>query len=138
MQLEILKKGQGAWARIAAYVCCAILVAFGAIQFFATFNQLDSAVWVKGLPLLGDVNLWKTLAIVVFLLGLLAVHLVLNRPRMVDTLIDTESEMRKVSWPSRREVKSATIVVVVVTVVLGMSLYGFDWALRRIFHLIFH
>ena len=98
----------------------------------------DAAYTLVQVALNDLIMLFAFAPIVVFLLGLLAVHLVLNRPRMVDTLIDTESEMRKVSWPSRREVKSATIVVVVVTVVLGLSLYGFDWALRRIFHLIFH
>ncbi len=137
MQLEILKKGQGTWARVAAYVFCGALVLFGAVRFFATFNDPGVTPLVRGLPLLGDVNWFKVAAVVVFLLGMLAVHLMLNRPRAVDALIDTEGELRKVSWPSRREVKSATIVVAVVTVVLGMSLYGFDWALQRVLHLFF-
>lgn len=137
MQLEIQKKGQGTWARGSAYGLIAILVVFGAIQLFATINVPGAHVWASGVPILGDITPYKVIAFVVFLLGLLAVHLVLNRAKVVDVLIDTESEMRKVSWPSRREVKSATIVVAVVTIVLGLSLYGFDAVLRRIFHLIF-
>lgn len=137
MQLEILKKGQGAWARGSAYALVGILVLFGAVQLYATINVPGAHVWASGVPLLGDVTPYKVAAFVAFLLGLLAMHLVLNRTKVVDVLIDTESEMRKVSWPSRREIKSATIVVTIVTIVLGLSLYGFDWALRRVFHLIF-
>ncbi len=132
MNLEIYKKGQGRYARRAAYLLGGVLIFFGAYRFFATFNSVGRHVWVADLPLIGDVTLYKVEAFVVFALGLLGLHLVLNRPATADLLIDTEQEMRKVSWPSRTEVWSATKVVVLVTFVTGLALYGFDFVLRQI------
>src|SRR5262245_62926045 len=119
MGLEIVKKGQGKLVRWAAYIMGALLVGFGAIRFYASINRpwtnaeeasgVEKLFHVPGLPIVGDLSIYKILAIVVGLLGVLAVHLFLNRPQTVDLLIDTEQEMRKVSWPSRTEVQNATI-----------------------------
>ena len=137
MSLELLKKGQGVIARSTAYAIGAAIVGFGAYRFFATFNQRDSEVFAKDLPLLGDVNLWKVLAIAVGVGGFLLLHLVLNRPKPVDAMIETEQEMRKVSWPTLPEVWNATLVVVLVTVVLAGTMYSFDFVLARLFKLVF-
>ena len=40
-------------------------------------------------------------------------------------------ELRKVAWPSRREVVSYTITVLVVTAVLTLIVWGMDWVLRN-------
>jgi preprotein translocase subunit SecE len=42
------------------------------------------------------------------------------------------SELKKVTWPSRQEVISTTIVVIVTTVFFGFYLYGIDLALTQI------
>ena len=78
-----------------------------------------------------------TIALGVFMGGMLLVHLFLNKPASTELLIATEQEMRKVSWPSWPEVKSASLVVVVVTFVFGMSLFAFDKALQGLFSFIF-
>ena len=137
MSLEIYKKGQGKYARGSAYLLCGLLILFGAIRLHATFNVPGEHVWVADVPIIGSITLYKVVATLAFLGGMLALHLVLNRPKSTDLLIDTEQEMRKVSWPSRAEVKSATIVVVVVTFVMGLSLFGFDELLRRLFRLVY-
>jgi preprotein translocase SecE subunit len=137
MSLEIYKKGQGKTARLTAYVLLGLLVLFGAYRLHATFNRPGEGVLVEGLPLLGALTLMKVFAALAFLGGMLALHVVLNRAAVTDLLIDTEQEMRKVSWPSWAEVKSATLVVVLVTFVMGMMLFGFDWLLQRLFRLIF-
>ena len=45
--------------------------------------------------------------------------------------MDIISELRKVTWPSRREVMNLTVVVLVVSLLLGMLLgladLGFGW-----------
>lgn len=143
MSLEIYKKGQGSRARVSAYVLVGILVAFGAYACHGEFNTVGRGVGLpiadglSNLPLIGALTWMKIIALVVFLGGLLTMHLVLNGPKMADLLIDTEQEMRKVSWPSWSEVKSASLVVVAVTFVFGMALYGFDYALQGLFSLIF-
>jgi len=130
MNLEVYKKGQGRLARRTAYVLCGLLVAFGAYRFYATFNEIGRFVWVEKVPLVGEITLYNVLAFVVFALGMLCLHLFLNSARQADLLIDTEQEMRKVTWPSRPEVWSATRVVVLVTFLMGMVLYGFDYVLH--------
>jgi preprotein translocase SecE subunit len=137
MRLEIHKKGQGTAARATAYAISAGLVVFGAYRFFATFNQRDAQVFAKDVPLVGDVTIWKVVAIALGVAGLVAVHLVLNRPKPVDAMIETEQELRKVSWPTLPEVWNATLVVVLVTAVLAGIMYGFDLVLLRLFRLVF-
>lgn len=138
MSLEIYRKGQGSVARWIAYGIAGALVVFGAFRLYANINRPGRFVWVEDLPLLGSLSLFKVVAVAVCLLGFLAVHWALNRPKTTDLLIDTETEMRKVSWPSRAEVKNATIVVVVVTCILGIALFAFDWMLQQFFNLIFN
>jgi preprotein translocase SecE subunit len=130
MNLEVYKKGQGRLARRTAYVLGAALVAFGAYRFYATFNEIGRFVWVEKVPLVGEITLYNVLAFVVFGLGILCLHLFLNAEKRADLLIDTEQELRKVTWPSRSEVWSATRVVVIVTFLMGMVLYGFDFVLH--------
>lgn len=137
MSLEIYKKGQGKVARACAYALVGVLVAFGAWRFHAAFNVPGEGVLIEKLPIIGSLTILKIGALFVFLVGLLLTHLVLNRAKVADLLIDTEQEMRKVSWPSWPEVKSATLVVVVVTFVMGMALFGFDRALQGLFSFIF-
>ena len=136
MNLEIYKKGQGKYARGSAYLLGGLLILFGAVRLHATFNVPGQHVWVTDLPIIGSITLYKVISAAVFLGGMLALHLVLNGNKTADLLIDTEQEMRKVSWPSRKEVQSATMVVVVVTFIMGMALFGFDEVLQRVFRLI--
>lgn len=136
MKLDILKKGQGLHARRIAYFLGGALVLFGAIRFYATFNVPNQHVFVKDVPLIGSITLYNVLAILVFFVGMLVLHLFLNREKHVDLLIETEQEMKKVSWPSWAEVKSASIVVIVVTLVMALLLFGFDWLLQRVFGLV--
>ena len=40
---------------------------------------------------------------------------------------EVRSEMRKVAWPSRREVINSTIVVLICIVVMTSLIFGFDY-----------
>jgi preprotein translocase subunit SecE len=46
-------------------------------------------------------------------------------------LREVRSELRKVAWPSRREVASYTVVVLVTTLVLTTIVWGMDEVIRR-------
>jgi preprotein translocase SecE subunit len=50
-----------------------------------------------------------------------------------DFLIATDGEMKKVNWTSRREIISATKVVIVVTLLMGFILFGVDYAFMQFF-----
>ncbi len=56
--------------------------------------------------------------------------------KWIDLLIDTEGELRKVSWPTRDDLVNSTTAVLVSLVLLGMFLVGMDylvsWVMSRI------
>ena len=111
MGLELYKAGQGKYARGIAYLLGAGLIVFGGIRLYATIN-VPGREWVKDVPLIGHVSIYNTIALGVVLVGMLLLHLVLNRPNAVDALIDTEQEMKKVTWPTFDDSKKASLVVI--------------------------
>ncbi len=51
---------------------------------------------------------------------------------------DTMGELRKVSWPTRREAQSLTVVVVIVMAVMAAILGSLDVGFYRFFELIWN
>ncbi len=47
--------------------------------------------------------------------------------KWIDLLIDTEGELRKVSWPTRDDLVNSTTAVLVSIVLLGVFLVGMDY-----------
>jgi len=45
---------------------------------------------------------------------------------LVDLLVDTQTELVKVSWPTREELRSSTTVVLVCILILSVFLYAVD------------
>jgi preprotein translocase SecE subunit len=136
MAFELYKKGQGMVARLAAFGAVGLLVVFGAYRFFAVFNR-PKPVLVENVPVVGDLTIWKVIAFVIAAVGLLGTWWFLNRPKNAELLIETEQEMRKVSWPTLPEVWNATVIVAMVTVTLALTMFGLDELLRRMLFLIF-
>jgi preprotein translocase subunit SecE len=52
-------------------------------------------------------------------------------------LAEVRNEMRRVTWPSRREVYATTLVVLLTAGFFGLYLWGLDLALDRIVRWIF-
>lgn len=50
----------------------------------------------------------------------------LQAEKIADFLIDTEGEMRKVSWPARKEFVGASMVVLFLTISVALFLWGVD------------
>ena len=52
-------------------------------------------------------------------------------------LTEVRNEMRRVTWPSRKEVYATTIVVIITSAFFGLYLFGldilFNWAINWIF-----
>ena len=79
---------------------------------------------------------WLFLCLVlVGLSGLLAFAL-LNRPRWADFLISVQAEIDKVTWPSKAEVRKATVVVLILLVSMAVVIFLFDviwqWVFKTI------
>jgi preprotein translocase subunit SecE len=129
---EIYKRGQGKYTRIVT-VAGAMLV--GVIGAYVLSDTLTASL---GGVKLGEADIGLYLAfgiptLIVLVLGAIMFWLV-NRPSSADFLIATESEMKKVSWSSRKEVVGSTKVVIVTTFMLAGILYGVDVLFVLLFH----
>jgi preprotein translocase subunit SecE len=117
---SIYKPSQGKYVRWGTVAGAAIIIFTGAMwigqQVFAGYGVAGQAI---------AVSVW------VVLLGLLTFWVV-NNARLAEFMIMTESEMRKVTWPSRREVINSTKVVVVLTLLLATILWLVDIAFLKL------
>jgi preprotein translocase subunit SecE len=52
-------------------------------------------------------------------------------------LREVRTEMEKVSWPGRDEVRAATIVIIVLVIMLAMFIGGVDFVVSRVLGLFF-
>ena len=50
---------------------------------------------------------------------------------------EVRNEMRRVTWPSRREVYATTVVVILVSAFFGLYLWGLDLAIDKVVRGIF-
>ncbi len=74
------------------------------------------------------------LSTVIALLLTVAVAMVSWRvPTVYDFCIETVAETRKVVWPTKKETRDHTVVVVVVSILIALMLWGFDQVWKRLF-----
>jgi len=83
-----------------------------------------------------DLTIRAVLAVVILLGFGLLLWWLLNKPNIVDFLIATEQEMKKVAWPTRRDLVTFTLVVIAGTLLMALLLWivdiGFLWFFREI------
>ena len=132
------KKDQGRLARMTAFWSGTIFLFYGCVSLkreLTGLTLLDLAQPIGGfeIPILGlELSPALLIATLVFLGGTFLFNRWLERPKQADTLIDTESEMKKVTWPSLSETMSNAITVVMTVVILMAILAFFDFALGNI------
>jgi preprotein translocase subunit SecE len=120
----IHKKGQGYWTRIGT-VAGASLLAILTAQFLYTNLKVYASVKTA---LIGTGVFLAVFALLVFRL--------INRPKVVDFLIATDSEMKKVNWTTRAELIGSTKVVIIFMLLIGVLLFAFDTFFGYFFYLI--
>ena len=54
-----------------------------------------------------------------------------------DFFRDTNSEMKKVTWPARPEVVGTTVVVIISTLIFAVYLWGCDWIFFKAINFLF-
>jgi len=69
--------------------------------------------------------------------SVVGVYILVNRPRVAGFLVEVEGELRKVSWPTRREVWGSTLVVLILMLVLSAYIFLVDFVLANIFRGLF-
>jgi preprotein translocase subunit SecE len=52
-------------------------------------------------------------------------------------LIEVRNELKRVTWPSSKEVYATTFVVILVSIVFGLYLFGVDYLLNSLVSVIF-
>jgi preprotein translocase subunit SecE len=127
MTFEIYKRGQGNAARLVTGLGSLAVAGFGC---WALRNYLATDTKWHGLD---PAMLVGFTAFVVCTAAI--AWLVLMTHGIVDFLILTEAELRKVSWPTKRDLYQQTVVVIVVSVMLGIMILVVDLMLSNILHL---
>jgi preprotein translocase subunit SecE len=51
-----------------------------------------------------------------------------KRPGVGEYLGEVRSEMRKVAWPTRKEVANSTVIVLIAVIVMGALIFLFDYS----------
>ena len=142
--METYKAGQGSLARLISWVSMLAALGLGCAELYSwiqnprTDTALLPGALFEDLPFFGTRFSWKfLLCTVIFFAGLWLIRRIMSRRDAVDALIETEQELRKVSWPTRDESINATGVVVLVSLLLTGTLFTFDLIFNRMFGLIF-
>ena len=124
---------------MAVFWSLAVLMYYGASslrQVLASqFKTLDDPL-IASFPKLPVVGVQLSgaflIGVVVFAGGMILIQRWQDRPKTADLLIETETELRKVTWPTSQEVINASLVVVVCVVALMGFLAGTDWVLAQV------
>jgi preprotein translocase SecE subunit len=133
------KPDQGRLTRLAAFWALALLFFYGVTSGYQTLT--GNLAWsarplFEGMPRIPVLGLRLNPALLIAVVALAAVWYALyrwlNTPKIADLLIDTESEMRKVTWPSFSEAVNSSVVVIVCVVFLMGFLAGADWVLGQV------
>jgi preprotein translocase SecE subunit len=127
---------QGRHVRMAAFWSVVFFLVFGCRFLHDVLIQWASLREPLGgirIPVVA-VNLSPAFLVsfLVFLAGLVVIQRWQQRPKVADLLIDTEAELKKVTWPSGTDVWNASMVVIASVVLLGAFLALADIFLFRL------
>jgi preprotein translocase SecE subunit len=140
MKFDAYKPGQGRLSRGIAAGGAGVLLLYGcyrAYWFLHSYVWAGTAMGGMEVPGIGTPLSPGLLITVALVLGsAYFVYYALNRPDLADLLIETESEMRKVTWPTLEEAKNSSLVVVVCVVVMALLITVFDMSLHWVFRLV--
>ena len=143
------KSDQGRYARMFAFWSIGILMIYGASVLAPWLRGKENLFPVEGgtnwfsqnllgrpdgrVPIIGFYLYYANLLVLgLVLLFLWWWHRFLTKPNRADLLIDTESELKKVTWPSWPETWSSTMVVIGTVIFLLVFLAIADWALGSV------
>jgi len=141
--LETTKKGQGLVVRRVTFWSLVVLLVWAGQSLYTWLLRfkvmktlaLDSAKEHSTgamIPVLNQRFDWAFVTSWLFVaVSLVVVHRILNRSKTADFLIDTDNELKKVTWPTWKDAwQSSVIVVVFVFLLTGLLLIS-DFILNR-------
>lgn len=136
MALEFYNPDAAKISRGVTASCLGSLLLYGSLSLY---DFLAEGWWMTPLPNIGEaLGEEFPLAPRTFLcLALIAgsgyfIYWLVNYKKYVDYLVETEAELKKVTWPSKPEVTASSIIVVVTTILLGVYIFAVDYLLISI------
>jgi len=143
----IYKKGLGVAARVSVGVVLLLIALFAAYSLHGALINLPGLGFT--IPLVGIPLSWGLIWSFVFFLFCLFIIAILvglvetgigkidNTGRgAVVFLIETQGELKKVSWPQKNELIGSTIVVLICGFVLGVYVFGVDRIVTEVMRLL--
>lgn len=124
MAWTIHKKGQGTGARGVAGVMAVLLGTWAAYQMYYTLLGAHDVVRYLGTAIVAGIFVGVPVGLILF------------HHQVVDILIETQQEMRKVAWSSRQEVLGSTAVVLFTVALLAVFIFVTDQIVIQLFRLI--
>jgi preprotein translocase SecE subunit len=128
------KKDQGRLARMAAYWSLALLLLYGCQSFYAILPTWSASLAkplfggsLPKIPILGwNLNAALLISGALLAAAWYALYRWQQTPKVADLLIDTETELTKVTWPTMNDAVNSSLVVVAVVLFLMAFLAGMD------------
>ena len=131
------KKDQGRMVRMVAFWSLLLLLLYGCSSLKNELTLGFSGFLAKPfggirVPILrADLSPAFLISLLVFVGGVVLLRRWLEAPKNADLMIETEAELRKVTWPTLNEAIDGSVVVIVCVLVLMVFLAGSDWLLGR-------
>lgn len=135
----VYRKGQGSSARISVGVALGLLSAFASYSLHGALIDLPVFFVGASVPLLNIPLTWGVVSSFFFFLFCIAFAALLvgcletgigkidnTGKGLVGFLVDTQAELNKVSWPTKRELIGSSIVVIIFSVIIGSYIFGVD------------
>ena len=127
MSIGIYKQGQGYWVRLMSAIGYGLIIMMGAVWLWDQLQGIQvgemESVYVQG----------AVAILVVGFFGLIGYYLIGRKPKIVEFMISTEGEMRKVNWSTRREIMGSTILVILLTLFIALFCQLADLAFSAFF-----
>lgn len=122
-QFGLYKPNQGRLVRQVTFLSIAILVCLIAYELYnSTWTTTASGK--------------TTLGAITAVIGFWFAYRVVNYTRFADFLISVQAELNKVTWPSREQLKRASLVVIFVIFFMALVLFIFDTFWTLLFQII--
>jgi preprotein translocase subunit SecE len=120
MALKIYKRGQGYYTRLYSALTAAAMVVIGCVVLWQKLQAQDN-VYVEFFVPTGVAAVFGAL-----------IFWIINKPSIADFMIAAEGEIKKVSWSSRQDIMSSTMVVIGVVIFMSLLLLVADVACKYV------
>ncbi|MCZ6835672.1 MAG: preprotein translocase subunit SecE [Planctomycetota bacterium] len=127
MNLGIYKKNQGYYTRVCTAFSLATIVLMGSQWLWDMMGGISIGTLQPVYIQAGGSVLF------ISLFGILGYYLIGVKPKVVDFMIATEGEMKKVNWSTKREIFGSTWAVIGLTMLIALLCFTFDLVFQLFF-----